>query len=303
MPKTLPTNYDKLAQKNHRSTRIIIVSALVVVALVVVSIVGWLVQRSTVASNYTQVFNAALENHLAVKYIQQDYTFKRGSLSSTYKMKSDFSDPARPKTIGDLSITSQGEELASKIIATTDYSEYGLLITTPEQMKKMPRNQWIHANSIQEAASYDLMGMGGGVNTTFGEILVGNYTPADRKILLDLYKTHPVYSFTATKDVTALTVEGRKIYRYTVTFDKQACLAVNKEAARLLKISLDKAKPCTADIESAVLDVDTESKHFIKAITKADAIQATLDFSYPAMVSIDIPKKYIEMSDIAKSLQ
>lgn len=184
----------------------------------------------------------AIESHFSTSKLHQvfDQTTK-GEGTSTLKIDAtgDFSDPAKPKSAIKYELTSGEGNSASQgagelvILDTGDY--YGkltkpVLLYQGDEKAKPKEQQWyvIPAADASGAALLDPLSVRTSINTSQGEIPIGNFSAAKRQELMDFIRGRHLYKVKSSDDAT---VAGKKTTHYKVDFDVDGINQLNAKVA------------------------------------------------------------------------
>lgn len=246
--------------------------------------------------NQTDRFYQALEKSMSTKYLNQKYdvssTSSLLSFSITADTYSDFSDVKAPKTKAHLVIDSNSKTVEdADFVITKNYTNYAKIKVLGDGQEYAKSNYkkdvWYSFSSKSQASFVDIFNMGGSVNQTFGEFLSGNYTEADRNALVKLYKDEKCFTFDSKTDVKERTIDGEKLYVYTVKMNGAAILKVNQEAAKRLGIAepdRDQYKDGTVEIS-----VRASDNRVVHVTMTENQLKMNVTISYPSSVDIVVP--------------
>ena len=274
-----------------------------------------------------KLFYDAIENHMKVSYIQQEYDTEQvdeSSAKTTGQVTgiSDFTDPAKPKSKITYSVETPGVEspltMAGEIVDLNDGSYYSKLTKSPAFTDtksqavtddfSLALDTWYKVPNSDAGMSmilFDPAGMRKTINATGGQVLVGNYKDSIRQELMQFIDDNQIYVIKGTESVT---VDKKPMTQYNITIDDKSLKKLNKKAESLLGISTDDTKtesevPMTADVKYEFL-IDNDSKHLIQVklerqgADKKSTDAATIILSYPKSVADDIKKPSV-VKDLA----
>lgn len=250
----------------------------------------------------------ALENHMTTSYIQQNYKQDitlAGTADLSMQSTTDFSDPKAPKSyIEYTQRTNEKDEsdLSGKLIGLNDKEYYANLTKTlnfsGQDSDLAPvTNQWYRVDTDESIGGiiFDPLGALTAVNTSKGEVLVGNFNKDVRQDLMTFIKEHNIYIIKSSEEVA---VDGEKMTKYELAINLDRVNELNDKATKALglpkgtKVNDVKQK----DGQTNHLWVSHKSNRIVKAEltrkslgTKSDGSKATdvstIDISYPSDVS------------------
>lgn len=201
-------------------------------------------------------FYRAVENHLSTKYIEQDYIQELSGVvevQTTLKSTSDFTDPKSPKSRINYSLNSDAASFDStgELIALDD-KEYFAKLTEKRDFEGLdPQyipaiNQWYRVDN-EDFGGLLLLNPGSlteNINTSTGEMLVGNFSVDARADLMKFIKDNDVYTINSSKDVT---IDGQKMTQYDIEFNTKSLNELNKKAVKALGLPEDTYEDKSAD--------------------------------------------------------
>jgi hypothetical protein len=190
-----------------------------------------------------QRLNRAIESHMTITLIQQDYEQSASIGDETkvsLKSTSDFSDAKAPKSYvkydvqSDLAVMTRSGELV-----VLDNKEYFAKLTKSANFEGMGSeylpviNQWYRVDTGDFAGSLllDPVSVGKTINVPTGEVLVGNFNESTRKELMAFIKEKGVYTI---KSSQVVTVDGQKMTQYDIDLNVDALNELNKKAVKAL---------------------------------------------------------------------
>ncbi len=196
--------------------------------------------RPAAVADAESMLYQAIENHLSVGKVRHVYeqTIVAGDTSVVkIDATSDFSDPRSPKSyINYESRSGEGEvviEGAGQII-TENANEYYGKLTKPalyyqgEDTARPKENQWyvLAPDDVAGEMLMDPWGVRRAVNSSLGEVPVGNFSEGTRQQLMAHIKDEKVYDITSSNQVE---VDNKKMMHYTIAFNEVALDELNKK--------------------------------------------------------------------------
>lgn len=262
-------------------------------------------------------FQHAIENHLKVTHIKQDYKTKSVAtqISMSAESESDFTDPALPKTKATYNLSvddSTGSTdsgtvtFAGEIIIENNDGFYAKMSQMPELSSRLQsRNpvigQWykIQKDDAVSKLNFDFPGIESTINTPLGEFIVGNYNQATRNELLGFIEKNQVYMI---KDSQQEQYNGADATTYAVELNYDNLAKLNKLVADKFKLSYN-SKKYTARAKDGPIEwritVDNKTEQIVKSYLTRTAKnsegrvlgQDTSEtiISYPASTTITKP--------------
>lgn len=187
----------------------------------------------------------AINNHLATKYVRQTYSQTTEPLNmgiTKLDAISDFSDPSNPKShilyeiksgTGENTIDGAGE------IIVRDSKEFFGKLSKPvlfyqgDESLKPKENQWYQIPISDTAGEtlLDPISVRTSLNSSMGEVPVGNFANKTRQGLLKLIKDRQVYLI---KKADEATLESKKMTHYDIDFNAAAANELNKKVADVI---------------------------------------------------------------------
>lgn len=252
----------------------------------------------------TDRFYQAIEQNMQTSYIRKHYIINDFKMfedvhlgSYDIDSYSDFSNPKSPRSRITEETTFSGKFDKINYIATKDYSNYIQYIHTPNadlgQAPNLKLNQW-HSVDMQYLGTTDFFNFGGKLNTTLGELLVGNYSANDRIALLNMYKNLKAFKFDPQKDVGRQQVNGEDAYVYTVMMNGDAITKINREAVKRLGLATSVPDIYSGSIKLAV---SGKTGRFIQLNEDPTSDSgAIINYEYPTSLDIQIPTSTLAFS-------
>ncbi len=257
---------------------------------------GGLFARKMLAADPEAVFYQALESHMSTKYIGQRYVNDFSYAVITSETHTDFSDPAKPKTMLHDTYKVDGKKIIEvETITTSDQAEYGKIIYVDssqgdksiQDMYKTLTGKWVKFSSKDEAALVDPYNFAGGVNQTQGEILVGNYPAIVRSEILAMYKSSKALGFDKQK-VKTERLDGKSAFKYVITIDRANLAKINQKAEEKLGLRRSDFIENMQDVKMTMW-VDKKSGRVIRISSQHAMRKTTVDFTYPDTLSVATP--------------
>ena len=262
-------------------------------------------------------FQHAIENHLRVTHIKQDYKTKSIATKTVMsaETESDFTDPSSPKTKASYNLSiddsaavtgSETVTFAGDIIIENKDGFYAKMSQMPKLNSRVSDRtpiigQWykIEKDDAISKLNFDFPGIESTINTPLGELVVGNYNQSTRKELLDFIERNQVYTIKSSQqekyndaDATSYVVE--------LNFDNLAKL--NKLVANKFQLSYNSEEHVARAKDGPMewrITVDNKTERIVKSyLTRTvkngegrflgqDTSEVTI--SYPASSSITKP--------------
>lgn len=253
----------------------------------------------------SELYLAAVENHMNTPYITQkaEQTIGSGSTKVTMKLDatSDFSDPTLSKT--KLVYTAKGEKTPEESTGT-EFEQVALgselYVKTPEAEAPEPSSlyksdQWYHIAADNELGKLllDPLSVAKGINTPLGQVPVGKFSDDIRKELMTFIRDNEVYRLTSHK---AETLNGQEVQRFTIKLNVEKSDELNEKAAQLLGIEnvladRPEGTPTIEQFDAWIGRADEKFKkvHFSISDDGKELGSSTFTFEYPTK-SPDITK-------------
>ncbi|QQS20025.1 hypothetical protein IPL85_01010 [Candidatus Saccharibacteria bacterium] len=271
---------------------------MLVLLLIFLLVAGGIFASKMLVVDPEAVFYETLENHMSTKYIGQRYTTDVGYAVIVSDTKTDFSNPAEPKTVLHDTYKVDGKIIAEiESITTGTRAEYGKIMHVDsserdesiQAMYKTLAGKWLKCNSEAEASLVDPYGFAGNVNQTQGEFLVGNYPAELRRELLTMYRETKVFTFDKKKVKTERLGEI-SAFKYDIKINKDALSKVNRKAEEKLGLKHTYNAGDMPTTEATVW-IDKTSKKVVRVLSKALMQKTTVDITYPDTLKIVIPEE------------
>lgn len=271
------------------------------------------------------LFYDAIENHMKVKYIHQQYDSEQdggtsGTLVGHLDGITDFSDPAKPKSRVAYTIKNEDSEtvveMAGELLDLQETNYYGMVAKTAANAaiadttteKDIQADTWYKVprdNPFASTLVFDPIGALRTINVTTGQVLVGNYKDDMRRELLNFINDRKVYTINGSE---AITIEDKEMTKYNISIDTDALKELNKKAETALGITpgADSDDESLTQYDGNVkyeFMVDNKSKRIakVKLERKSSSGQsdgtATILLSYPESVSEDL-----KMPEVVKDI-
>jgi hypothetical protein len=231
----------------------------------------------------------AMDNHLATKYVRQMYSQTTAPLNmgiTKLDATSDFSDPSNPKSYIRYEIKSGAGKSAidgaGEIIVRDNREFFGklskpVLFYQGDESLKPKENQWyqIPMNDMTGELLLDPISVRTSLNSSMGEVPVGNFDDKTRQELMQLIKDRQVYTIKKAREVT---LEGEKMTYYDIDFNTAAANELNKKIADAIgtKDSAVIANSTKNDVRNMEIWVSHETGRIA---------QIKMDRAYPAAKS------------------
>jgi|GEM_PF-4819189 len=261
------------------------------------------------------LFYDAIENHMSTEYVGQLYDLEQtdamtGHAVAQAETVSDFSDPAKPKSRIIYNVDYPDDktmaDVSGEIIDLQEPSYYAMLAATDAKTPnetaaaagvtmdvwyQVPRDDFTNSMFV-----FDTGGLRSAVNTSSGQVIVGNYPKDARQELMKLVKDKQVYKI---KDAETVTVGNVKMTKYSVTIDGEGLKKLNDQAMATLGVVADEKKDFTRDTGEDVqyeFVVDNDNKRIAKVSIerpsedKKSVDKVTISFTYPKNVADDLKK-------------
>lgn len=278
-------------------------------------------QAATNAAVATQLdtkalFYDAIENHMKVKYIHQQYDSEQdggtsGTLAGHLDGITDFSDPAKPKSRVAYTIKNDDSEtvveMAGELLDLQEANYYAMVAKTATNAamaattteKDIQADTWYKIprdNSFTRTLIFDPIGALQTINVTTGQVLVGNYKDDMRRELLSFINDRKVYTINSSE---AVTFEDKEMTKYDISVDADALKELNKKAETMLGVtaSVDSEDDSLTQYDGTVkyeFLVDNNTKHIAKVKLERKSTKGSVDgtatvlLSYPKNITEDL---------------
>lgn len=294
-------------KRGRRSKWLIGAIIFVLLAALAVSFVIYNLKYKTITAE--QHFYKALENHLSVKTIRQEYAVKDEYYNFTLDNRNDFTDPRLPKMTTTFSYNYYASDSSHTIFEGRAvgnkpeevYVIYDKMTTEWEQTDVelvSVRGQWIHAGPEVKSILNDPVYAIQGVNTPLGEIIVGDFDKELRQEILDMIRSEQVYTIRTSEEVER---DGVDSIKYQVVFNKDGSNKLNNFVAE--RLGIKKLEDRTSDTEATVW-VDKGTSRFSGVMIKKEGFEVVTKLSgYNEPVDVDIPSEAMSYEDSRKRLK
>ena len=283
------------------------------VVILALAVLAALLGLNATALTPEKRFAKALENHLMVTTISQDYATVGEGLNFTLNTETDFTDPKESKTGGTLSmdVDSQGVVMKMEGEAVSPkpgegyakYSEYVWELFGQEaDLTDDVKDKWVRLDGDEEAIAADPAAGIIDVNTPLGEVIVGNFDPGLRQEILNKIRADNTYKITSFENED---VDGQKTVRYEVELNKEKLKELNDFVAEKLGIENTVNDVLT---DKFTLWVDKNTNRFVKVELKQEEggtlITSTVTLGeYGEPVNIATPNDAMPYDDFQRLLQ
>ncbi|HEX7483651.1 MAG TPA: hypothetical protein VF281_00710 [Candidatus Saccharimonadales bacterium] len=262
-----------------------------------------------------KLFYEAIENHMKVSYIRQQYDSERvdatnGKTTVDIIGISDFTDPAKPKSKVSYEINSTSAtpplNMAGELIDLQEQNYYAKLTNSSLIENKtqttvntdFAMDTWYSipkGDTTTGALLFDPGGTREIINVSSGQVLVGNYKDEDRQKLMAFINENQVYTIGGTETVSA---DDKAMTRYNISIDTKVLEELNKKAEDILGTKIDSKRNPTmqdADVKYEFL-IDNDTKHIVEVkLSRQSSDEKTTDtetvlLSYPKSAGDDVKK-------------
>ena len=272
-------------------------------------------QTAALLIDTEDLFYQAIQNHMSVSYVGQQYELDQtnsatGHLIGHVKGVTDFSDPAKPKSKIVYDVKNQGPDpvidVTGEILDLQESNYYARLTKTDTSTKNetaaaagVDMETWYQIPTGDLAYGmfvFDIGGMRPMINSSEGQVVVGNYSKQVRQDLMKFIKDNNVYTI---KDTKTVDTDKEKTTKYTVVIDSQALNKLNEKARTALGLTTTEKKDFTeygGDNVKYEFFVDTNKKRFSKVYLerlsedKKSTDKMTITLSYPNDVTENLKK-------------
>ena len=274
-PQKTKTRYGILAQsahstiRKHRFRKRLYIPS-IIAALILAGAAGyWLyVLRST---KTIKSWQSAVISLASVDYLEQVYRFGANAdglgPKGTITMRSDFSDPATPKSKGtfdmDVGVIGRTIKLKSDFLCVSEvecYIKY-IAFTAPEELtteKPAYLNTWLQFDpTTNNNNSADVFGIVGNVNTVLGELIIGNITGHAKQMIHDAAKNKNTYNIMSTR---VSKNSNQNSVQYDIRANTDDLISINSAVANQYSIANNyDAQTAFVDTFSAWVDTTTNT--------------------------------------------
>jgi hypothetical protein len=261
------------------------------------------------------LFYDAIESHMSVSYIGQQFDLEQtssatGHLVGHVKGMTDFSNPAKPKSKIVYSVKDQGPDpvidVTGEILDLQESNYYARLTKTDTSAKNetvtavgVDMDTWYQIPAEDSAYGlfvFDIGGMRPTINSSEGQVIVGNYPENVRQDLMKFIKDNKVYTIKNTKTVDN---DKEKMTHYTVVIDSQSLNKLNEKARTAIGLTGTEKKDFTEYGGEGVkyeFVVDTNNKRLAKVHSerlsedKKSTDKVTITLSYPKDIIEELKK-------------
>lgn len=287
------------AKQQHKTWPIILLIVLLVLVAGGAGAYYWYINRMTPEKR----FMTALENHLQVKTIGQDYELKTSQYgmdaSVTIHSVMDISDIKKPKATGDYTLTGydSGPRDVKFALADTStaYISFTKLTAPADKMPTLGSWYQYDPSNRLTGSMVEPIEVAQMIPKATGEITVGSFTTAQRQQIMKQIADHSPYTIVSSKD------EGSQVH-YVVSYDITQLNALNKLVA-----SID-GEDTSQDLVSSNLPsqvdiwVDTSTNQFTKYTAVKDKESDTVTMNYPTNATVAMPKPDHTQAELFKAL-
>lgn len=288
-----------------RSKKPLFVAVFVAVGL---GVAGLLFALTNTQPNPEIVFANAVENSLSTKHVKQ-VTSLEGSGEQTYQY--DTSEPDDPKVYSAVDASIIGVDFKLRQYATlkdsfVSYEQYGPLFESDTPLQDY-KGKWMQTRRdgrpVSTSPNAADVFFPDAYVSLFGDWIFGNFSDADRRVLMRLIVDREVYKYDPEK-VEQKQLDGRDVYVYSVTYDKDKRKAMNEKVAEIWKADF---KEIEEVLESSALDsgpetaklyIDMETEQLVQV--EADAFDdPVVTTKYSEYDKATIPKRPDSEKDYA----
>lgn len=273
-----------------------IVAVILIVAASAYFLYLWQKQNSPEA-----LFYKALERSLSISYISRSLDVKAGSVSSTIKLKTDFSRPDSPKSdvLMDLRRVEAGGRITDistrTIMSGINGYEFSISSANPEStISGLTKNEWYRRSTnlggvidfyINESEPLSMLNMSQGL------IVMGNFNNEQRKTLIESIKSNDTYHINSTESD-----ENGRLMKYSIKMDYAKINKLNLEVSKLLNVNQQlRIRAAYVKYQDLIIWIDKSSNSIVKMAynggNSKDNIDTkrTITYEYPASLTITTP--------------
>ena len=247
-------------------------------------------------------FALALENHLQIRYLGQDFEMKTKQadrdIKATIHSVMDISDIKNTKVTGDYTLDGLDDNprkvkfvLANK---KTGYIFYDKRDVVSGQ--SLALNAWYQydPSSLMTTLFIDPIGVGNFIPMAEGQFIVGSFSDGQRQQLMQQLTTSSPYTIKSAAD------EGSAVH-YVVALDKDRLTELNK-----LVVKMDESDNSAAVGENTPSEfdiwIDKSTNHFTKFTATRNDQSMTITLAYPTEHTVSIPQNPRPESDLLTAL-
>lgn len=268
-------------QPRKKSRRItgIIIAALIILVIGAVGYAFWRQLQSQNPSTTSQDssdlivrerLDEAIAANLQTRYVRQIYEqTTNGQNAAIVKLDtlSDFSDPGNPKSYiryeeksADNTVVRSGE------IIVVDQNEFFAKVTRSTPLTERPAsNQWYRVANVDsdDAAPLDPMSVHPSLNSSLGEMPIGNFDESGRKGLIKFIQDRNVYEMKKSEDIVD---QDQKLTRYDIDAKAPLINKLNQMIAGIIGdgYNAELADFTEADVMNMQIWVDRETDRMTK---------------------------------------
>lgn len=248
-------------------------------------------------------FALAIENHLEVSKIGQDYELKTAQSSTdvtaTVHSVMDISDIKTPKVTGDYTLNGYDASARQVKFALANKSTgYLSFVKYDATSGKTPAlNSWYQYDPSSQLAgiAFEPLQVANMIPKATGEMIVGSFTADQRQQITAQIAAQNPYTIVSSKD------EGDQVH-YVIGFDATRLNALNKLVAGMdgedtTQNFVSASMPAQAD-----LWVDKATNHFSKVSMAKDKDSTSVTLTYPTTSTVTMPKPDHTQADLFKAV-
>ena len=301
-PQSTPTPAAVVPQATpKKSKKKLIITILAAIIVVAGGIVAWQILTKPTAE---KVFNGMFQNNLSVN----NYKLTMSSDGMGAIVKGDVSDVKNPKYESTFKM-----EIAEGI--NQEFQFYGtykdILVKYPEssfvsleipsQQTKEFADKWTQVRKDGkplENTEMSFYEMGDPYQLFPGDIILGNFSDADRQKLMDAIKQKLLYSYN--KDtVKKQQLHGRDVFVYEVTANDENLLQFNNKVSEIVGQKFDDVEDALHDSEDkSTIYVDIETQRIVRVKGNEDGQKITVDVVYDNVKVMAQPTEQVAWSKL-----
>lgn len=260
-----------------KSQKIVIAGVITVVIFTALAVAGYLWWGR---SEPERRLYGAIENLLKTSYINRDYTVENSDgRSILITSKSDFSVPAQLKSEADYAYDRgpKDSKITGNLIVLADKT-YGKFTQLPNNLlTNTTVNQWYDSSRTDAGIPIDYLGLSKTLNSSLGQVVIGNYSSNERSEIVNKIRTSSVYTIIEMNQS-----QNKSILTVKIDYSK-----FNQISNAIKQITeINQAAPLTKQVTNAIFTIDNQSNDLvsIKEVSKntdKTSTQTTILFSYP----------------------
>ncbi len=252
-------------------------------------------------------FYATLDSMLQVNHVARVYTVSlNGDELMSGTAKTDLSKPSQPRShisyetiYADDELTEKAQKLKGEVVVSDSKDFYTRFDAIPDanDAGQVVLHQWYKASIGDNKFVSEVINPNEAINTTFGNVVTGNYDNEKRAQLMEYMKSQRPYRVLERHNED---IDNRPTRAYIVEVDSQKLGKLNKEVAEMLGVAVPFPFNFTSTNDPKKMKmtmwIDNNTGRLVKVIeqykdTETQNVRvSTVNYSYPDSVTITLPE-------------